>query len=77
LQQAVLGFDGDEIWGKELDHLNDGEIDVQCPGCDEELLLDLQSEDSGIEPGLSSELAGRLHQGPGKVVMVSGLGGSE
>ncbi|MGW3615313.1 hypothetical protein ACWD6N_37005 [Micromonospora sp. NPDC005163] len=61
LQQAVLGFDGDEIWGKELDHLNDGEIDVQCPDCDEELLLDLQSEDSGIEPGLSSELAGRLH----------------
>lgn len=31
LQQAVLGFDGDEIWGKELDHLNDGEIDVQWP----------------------------------------------
>jgi hypothetical protein len=61
LQQAVLGFDGDEIWGKELDHLNDGEIDVQCPGCNEELLLDLQSEDSGIEPELSSELAGRLH----------------
>ena len=61
LQQAVLGFDGDEIWGKELDHVNDGEIDVQCPECDEELLVDLQSEDSGIEPGLSSELAGRLH----------------
>ncbi|MGK5737611.1 hypothetical protein [Micromonospora sp. URMC 103] len=61
LQQAVLGFDGDEIWGKELDHLNDGEVDVQCPECDEELLLDLESEDSGIESGLSSELARRLH----------------
>jgi hypothetical protein len=33
LQQAVLGFDGDEIWGKELDHINDGEVDVQCPEC--------------------------------------------
>lgn len=61
LQQAVLGFDGDEIWGKELDHLNDGEIDVQCPECDEELLLDLQSDDSGIESELSSDLARRLH----------------
>ncbi|MEU1395012.1 hypothetical protein ABZ403_02920 [Micromonospora zamorensis] len=61
LQQAILGFDGDEIWGKELDHVNDGEVDVQCPECEEELLVDLQSEDSPIEPGLCSELAGRLH----------------
>ncbi|OKI65515.1 hypothetical protein [Micromonospora sp. CB01531] len=61
LQQAILGFDGDEIWGKELDHLNDGEIDVQCPECDEEWLLDLESEDSRIESGLSSGLARRLH----------------
>jgi hypothetical protein len=61
LQQAVLGFDGDEIWGKELDHVNDGEVDVQCPECEEELLVDLQSEDSSIEPGLCSELASRLH----------------
>ncbi|WP_203924655.1 hypothetical protein [Rugosimonospora africana] len=61
LQQAILGFDGDEIWGKELDRINDGEVDVQCPDCREELLVDLEPEDSSIEPGLSSELAGRLH----------------
>ena len=61
LQQAILGFDGNEIWGKELDHVNDGEVDVQCPECEEELLVDLQYEDSEIEPGLHSELAGRLH----------------
>src|SRR5262245_59791127 len=35
LQQAVLGFDGDDIWGKQLDHVNDGEVDVQCPQCEE------------------------------------------
>ena len=52
---------GDEIWGKELDHLNDGEVDVQCPECEEELLIDLQYDDSDIQPGLHSELAGRLH----------------
>src|SRR5438552_15936804 len=52
---------GDKIWGKELDHINDGEIDVQCPECGEELLVDLHSDDSPIEPGLCSELAGRLH----------------
>jgi hypothetical protein len=61
LQQAVLGFDGDEVWGKELDRINDGEIDVQCPDCEEELLVGLDPADSPIEPGLSSELAGRLH----------------
>lgn len=61
LQQAILGFDGDEIWGKELDHVNDGEVDVQCPECEEELLVELQNEDAEIEPGLYSELARRLH----------------
>jgi hypothetical protein len=61
LQQAVLGFDGDEFWGKELDHINDGEVDVRCPECEEDLLVDLDADDGSIEPGLSSELAGRLH----------------
>lgn len=61
LQQAVLGLDGDEVWGKELDRVNDEEVDVQCPVCDEDLVIDLQSGDSSIEPGLSSQLAMRLH----------------
>ncbi|MEH1059322.1 hypothetical protein V6U89_29460 [Micromonospora sp. CPCC 206171] len=61
LQQAVLGFDGDEVWGKELDRINDGEVDVQCPACAEDLLIDLQSDGSSIEPGLSSQQATRLH----------------
>ncbi|MET7669697.1 hypothetical protein [Micromonospora luteifusca] len=61
LQQAILGFDGDEVWGKELDRINDGEVDVQCPACDEDLLIDLQTDGSSIEPGLSSQLATRLH----------------
>jgi hypothetical protein len=61
LQQAVLGFDGDEVWGKELDRINDGEVDVQCPACAEDLLIDLQSGGSSIEPGFSSQLATRLH----------------
>ncbi|MEH0927875.1 hypothetical protein [Micromonospora sp. CPCC 205558] len=57
LQQAVLGFNGDKVWGKELDRINDGEVDVQCPACAEDLLVDLQSGDSSIEPGLSAQLA--------------------
>jgi len=61
LQQAVLAFEGDEIWGKELDRINDGEVDVECPECEEELLLDLPSEDPPIQPALSSDLAARLH----------------
>ncbi|WP_143163003.1 hypothetical protein [Couchioplanes caeruleus] len=61
LLQAILGFDGDETWGKELDHLNDGEVEVRCPECDEEALVDLSGDDPEILPGLSSELAERLH----------------
>ncbi|GAB2619548.1 hypothetical protein Aab01nite_33640 [Paractinoplanes abujensis] len=61
LQQAILGFDGDELWGKELDHLNDGEVDVECPGCDAEVLVDLGDDESSVIPGLSSEVAERLH----------------
>ena len=34
---------------------------MQCPGCGEELVLDLTSDDSLIEPGLSSTLAVGLH----------------
>ncbi|WP_212998420.1 hypothetical protein [Winogradskya consettensis] len=29
LQQAILGLDGDELWGHELDHVNDGEADIE------------------------------------------------
>jgi hypothetical protein len=61
LQQAILGFDGDEIWGKKLDLVNDGEVDVQCPECEEGLLVALQDEDLEVEPGLPSELANRLY----------------
>ncbi|MET7426164.1 hypothetical protein [Dactylosporangium sp. NPDC005555] len=61
LQQAVLGFDGDEVWAKQLDRINDGEVDVQCPDCEEELVVDLTSGDSLIKPGLSSALAVHLH----------------
>jgi hypothetical protein len=61
LLQAILGFEGDEIWGKQLDHLNDGEVDVQCPECDEDMLLDLLTDQSEITPGSPSELAERLH----------------
>jgi hypothetical protein len=60
LLQSILGFEGDEIWGRELDRLNDGEVDVHCPECDEEVLLDLTG-DADIMPGLSSEPAERLH----------------
>lgn len=61
LLQTIRGLEGDELWGKELDHLNDGEVDVQCPECDEETLVDLLTDGPEIIPGLSSELAERLH----------------
>ncbi len=61
LQQAVLGFDGDDTWGRQLDLINDGEASVECPSCEGELLLSLDPDDSPIEPDLSEQLAARLH----------------
>lgn len=61
LQQAVLGFDGDDTWGRRLDLINDGEADVECPSCEAELLLSLDPADSEIEPDLSPDLAAHLH----------------
>ncbi|WP_433790150.1 hypothetical protein [Actinoplanes sp. CA-252034] len=61
LQQAVLGFDGDDVWGRQLDLINDGETAVECPSCEAELLLSLDPADSEIEPDLPGPLAARLH----------------
>ncbi|WP_238006878.1 hypothetical protein KZZ52_24865 [Dactylosporangium sp. AC04546] len=57
LLQAVLGFEGDERWGKELDRINDGEADVTCPSCENDMYMDLAE----TEPGLPGPLAIRLH----------------
>jgi len=34
LFQALLAFEGVEVWGEILDGLNDGEYEVDCPECD-------------------------------------------
>ena len=39
VMQAVLAFEGDRLWGRVLDHLNDGEFPGSCPGCRKELHL--------------------------------------
>ena len=31
--QAVLALEGNRVWGKELDRIVDGEIEVECPTC--------------------------------------------
>ncbi|MET8201382.1 hypothetical protein [Micromonospora taraxaci] len=61
LQQAVLGLDGEKVWSSELSHIKGGEAELECPGCESELLLCLAPGESTIEPGLSSKLAQRLH----------------
>jgi hypothetical protein len=33
LLQALLAFEGDEVWGQVLDGVNDGEYEVPCPHC--------------------------------------------
>lgn len=37
--QALLSFEGVEVWGEQLDGLNDEEYEVACPQCDEETFV--------------------------------------
>ncbi|WP_430790884.1 hypothetical protein [Actinoplanes sp. G11-F43] len=62
LQQAVLGLDGDQTWGRALDLVNDGEADVTCPACDTETLVSLDPSDSPVTAALDHPLAARLHE---------------
>ena len=39
VMQSVLAFQGDRLWGKVLDHLNDGEFPASCTACRKELYL--------------------------------------
>ena len=36
LLAALLGFEGVEVWGEQLDGINDGEYEVPCPHCEAE-----------------------------------------
>ncbi|SCG40849.1 hypothetical protein GA0070619_1025 [Micromonospora zamorensis] len=45
----------------DVSHIKGGEAELECPACESELLLCLEPGESTIEPGLSSELAKRLH----------------
>ncbi|MEU3242718.1 hypothetical protein [Streptomyces sp. NPDC006875] len=41
LLAALLGFEGDEVWGAQLDGLNDDEYEVPCPACSSENFIAL------------------------------------
>jgi hypothetical protein len=37
VMQSVLAFEGDRLWGRALDRLNDGEFSGVCPACQTDL----------------------------------------
>jgi hypothetical protein len=39
VMQSVLAFQGDRLWGKAFDHLNDGEFPASCPACRKDLYI--------------------------------------
>lgn len=53
VMQALLAFEGDPIWGRELESLNDGEINGRCSSCDRELTIAIPGN---IEPRPRDEL---------------------
>lgn len=43
--QALLAFENGGVWQRQLNHVADGELPVECPHCNEFLLLDLDGPD--------------------------------
>jgi hypothetical protein len=39
VMQSVLAFQGDHLWGRVFDHLNDGEFPASCPACRKDLYV--------------------------------------
>ena len=39
--QALMAFEDGGVWQRNLDHLVDGELPLECPSCDEVLVLNL------------------------------------
>jgi len=39
VMQSVLAFQGDRLWGRVLDHLEDGEFPASCPACRKDLYI--------------------------------------
>jgi hypothetical protein len=37
--QSLMAFDGDRVWGRALERLNDGEFAARCPACHKELYV--------------------------------------
>jgi hypothetical protein len=60
LLQAVLAFEGVEVWSAELDRLNAGECDVVCPHCQEESIIAF-GQCAPAEPAQLSGIGKRLH----------------
>jgi hypothetical protein len=48
--QALMAFEDGGVWQSDLEYLVNGEAALQCPSCDEDLLVDLDSP----EPQLTS-----------------------
>lgn len=41
--QALLATEGDSVWARNLDRLADGEMELACPGCAEQVLISCET----------------------------------
>ena len=47
--QALMAFEDGGVWQRELGHLADGELELDCPSCDEHLVLGLDGSEFSLE----------------------------
>jgi hypothetical protein len=60
LLQALLAFEGVEVWSDQLDRINDGEFEVVCSHCEEESSVEL-GQGTPAESAQLSGIGKRLH----------------
>jgi hypothetical protein len=55
--QALMAFEDGGVWQRNLQLLPDGELELDCPSCDEHLLVELDSMDALVESFADGSLA--------------------
>lgn len=54
--QALMAFEDGGVWQRNLHCLADGEVEIDCPSCDEHLLVDLDDTQVTVESFLDGSL---------------------
>lgn len=60
VMQALVAFEGDRVWGRNLESLNDGEAHARCPQCGSDFSFEIPGGATPCQPEAMPEPGRRL-----------------